>query len=308
MYFAIDTGYWATKAYDVKGNYTYFKSQYEKVIHDSISKYDTYKIQFNNEEYLIGEGAEQQEIDYHKSNNILAKLCVLTAIALLTKDTKIKCDIYVTYPLDLHTIKNAFSEYLKTNGYIDFVVDGTQKQIWINDCIPLPQGAVAYYSTTYKSPYVGILDIGGLTVNGCIMYNYNIVKESIFTENLGSIVLRNKIKKELKGKYGINIRDYEISYILQHGLNIDDKTREESKKIIQKIVDNHVSEIINTMRKNNWNVENTPIIGIGGGSIDLNTTLKNRIKHFILHEHPIEANALGVLSVGRALNNDKKNI
>lgn len=308
MYFVIDAGYWATKAYDEKGNYTYFKSRYEKVIHDSISKYNTYKVQFNNNEYLIGEGAEQQEIDYHKSNNLLTKLCVLTAISLLTKDTKIKCDIYVSYPLDLYSTKNELAEYLKTNGYINFTIDGIEKQIWINNCIPLPQGAVAYYSMSYKNPYIGILDIGGLTVNGCIMYNYNIVRESIFTENLGSIILRNKIKKELKRKYGLNIRDYEVGYILQNGLNTDSKTKEESMKIVQTIMDEHVEEIINTMRKNNWNIENMPILGIGGGSLDLSKSLKNKIKHFILHERPVEANALGLLSVGKVLSNDKKDI
>jgi plasmid segregation protein ParM len=87
-----------------------------------------------------------------------------------------------------------------------------------------------------------VLDIGGLTTNGLVAEGLNLKSSSMFTINLGTIILFNKLKRVLNSKYTTNIQEYEIPNIIKNGLNING-SQHDSKKIIEDILLEHCKQI-----------------------------------------------------------------
>lgn len=297
---AIDNGYWATKVYTASESFS-FRSRYEKAINDNLDSSSTMSFRYNNEDYLVGEGATVSNIEYDKTSNELHKICTYAALAKLSTCMGTEFNIVVGYPLNIYSSnKESFAEYLKTDGFIDTEVNGEMKLFNVNHVTVFPQGAGALYvnPSQYKSRVVAILDIGGLTVNGCVFEDLNLVRSSIFTRNLGTIILMNKIKKALDKWYNTNIQEYELPDIIKHGLK---KRPHESGIIIHEVIINHIDEIRNAMLINNWNIENLEILLIGGGSLLMEEQLKMMFPLATISTDPVNDNAKGFYNIGRVV-------
>jgi len=296
---AIDNGYWATKVY-TKAKQFSFRSKYEKAS-DMLNPNNTMSLFYEGTNYIVGEGATMSNVDYDKTSNELHKICTYAALSSLSSRYGTDFCIVVGYPLNVYISgAESFSNYLLTKSYVNTKLDGEEKTFRIIDCTVFPQcaGAAYVYPERFKNRLVGILDIGGLTVNGCIFDNLNLIRESIFTENLGSIILNNKIKKALEIRYGMNIQDYEIPGIIKNGLR---KYPEESAAIIKEVMMNHVEEIKRVAKVNKWNVDNLDIMFIGGTSITLYDQLKKLFPNGELSDDPVNDNAKGFYKVGEMI-------
>ncbi|WP_027309297.1 ParM/StbA family protein [Caloramator sp. ALD01] len=293
---AIDNGYWATKVFTKDKQFS-FRSKIEKA-NDNLSLNNTMRFFFNDIDYLVGEGATMSNIEYDKTSNELHKICTYAALANLSNFNLNEFYLVVGYPLNIYINgAESFAEYIKTNNFIATELNGETKLFKIVDVTVFPQcaGAAYVYPEKFKNNVVGIIDIGGLTVNGCIFDNYNLIRESMFTENLGSIVLFNKIKKALDVEFGMNIQEYEIPQIIQFGLRA---YQEKSLQIINEITNNHVEEIKKVARMNKWNIENLEIMFIGGTSLILKEYLKRTFPFGEISLDPINDNVKGFYRVG----------
>lgn len=302
MLVAIDNGYWDTKVYDGQNRFS-FRSRVEKG-NDLFSTNNTHLIFFNGEEYLVGEGASMKDLNHDKTNNDLHKLCTYTALARLSNLIGTEFKIVVGYPLTFYASqKEVFSHYLMEDSkkqWVEIEIDGELKRFKIIDCLVLPQGAGALYSnpSEYENKLVGIIDIGGLTINGCLFENLNIIKKSIFTVDMGIYNLYNTIKKELESNFGISVFDYEIPHIITQGyINEFNEHQPEIDEFIQNILDKHVFEIKNILEENNWSLR-TDILLVGGGSILLAKYFKKHIPKSTLSPDPVWQNVIGFYNVG----------
>lgn len=295
---AIDNGYWATKVCSRDKTFN-FRSKFEKA-NDTLNN-NTMSFKYADEDYLVGEGATMTNVEYDKTSNELHKICTYAALASISNYIGTEFNIVVGYPLNIYSAnKDIFAEYLKTSDYIETELNSEIRVFKINDCLVFPQGAGALYvdPDKYKNRVIAILDIGGLTVNGCIFENLNLIRGSIFTENLGTIILQNKVKKALDKRFSLNIQDYELPCLIKNGYK---QEKDESKKIIDGVLSGHVEEIKKIMRVNNWNIENLDILLIGGGSLLMESYLKKIFPLSLVSGDPVNDNAQGFYNIGRMM-------
>lgn len=313
---AVDNGYDSTKVYSIINGREYkfkFRSKFEKT-DDDLNKNNTMGLIWNDENYIVGEGATMDDLEYDKTEGELHKICTYTALGKLSNYMGVNFNLVAGYPLNIYSgEKERFAEYLKTNGLVDVRIRERDyyedKLFGIQECIVLPQGAGAVFSDVnrWKDKIVAILDIGGQTVNGCIVDNLNVVRSSMFTEKLGMFILGNELKKKLDSVYGVDIQEYELSNIIfnrkykKFGQNI-----QESTEIIEKIIENHVKNIQKVMRKNRYDIEGlSDILLIGGGSLVLKDYLCKIIPQAVMADDPVYANVKGFYEVGKVLYGEK---
>jgi plasmid segregation protein ParM len=251
---SVDNGYDSTKVYAVINGKEYkfkFKSKFEKA-NDDLNKNNTMGLWYCDEHYLVGEGASMDNLEYDKTGNELHKICTYAALSRLSNYIGMDFNLVVGYPLNIYSAnKEVFAQYLKTDGFVDVKVryeseSYEEKLFKVSECTVLPQGAGALYCEPdkWKDRLVAIIDIGGNTINGCIADNLNIVRESIFTEKLGILILQNEIKKRLDSVYGVDIQEYELPGILRDRIYRKyGVIQEKSKEIIEEILQNHVENI-----------------------------------------------------------------
>jgi hypothetical protein len=296
---AIDNGYWKTKVLTKDDNFS-FRSKIEKAS-DTLSKNNTMNLVYNDESYLVGEGATQNNIELDKTSNELHKICTYAALSRLSNYIGTEFNTVASYPLSMYfSDSEAYAEYLRTDDFIQTTLGGEMKLFKNSNVTVFPQCVAALYNNPdkYKNKVWGVLDLGGLTGIGCIVENLNLIRETAFTENLGGIILQNKIKKALDNRFGLNIKDYEIQNIIKNGLR---KDIELSLKIINEVLYGHVEEIRKVMRANGWNIENLDILLIGGTSITLENQLTDMLKYSCLSQDPINENVKGLLQIGEMI-------
>lgn len=291
---SIDNGYWQTKLYSPPHKIQ-FRSKYEE---SDLNINNAYQLTYEGKNYLVGDGLDNIEID--KTSNKLHKITTITALALISKPGIINnFKVVAMYPLLSYNKQNKknFEQYLKSINNINVKLNGQHYILNISDALVFPQTAGVIYTDIekYKNKLIGIVDIGGLTTQGCIFNNLQLIRESIFTENFGMIILFDKVKKALNSQFNINLQEYELEYIINNGLR---KNTEQSLSIIKNIINTHIELLIKTLRVNRWNLENLDLLFTGGGSLTLDKYLQQYFPTFQLSTNPIFDNAKGTYKVG----------
>lgn len=286
---AIDNGYYSTIAFKPPKIIS-FRS---KIQQSSIPlKYNnTHSLTINNTTYLIGDHAEQIDISLDKSNSKLHYFTTLTALGLFGSGNY---NLVANLPLNHFTKinKEAFENHLTTSA--NFLLNNSPCNITINKVIVFPQTFPCLY--TNKTPnLVGIIDCGGLTCQGVISDKLNIIQSTIFSTNLGTLILADKIKKSLNSNYNLNLQDYEIESIIKNGL----PNKPQSLSLIDSICTQHVEQIIKTIKLTGWNIESTPILLTGGGCLTLEKYLSKILPIYQMSQDPINDNVRGLYEVSK---------
>lgn len=220
MKLGIDPGKYGTKAVTkINGEwqYLYIRSKFTKQP-DNIVLGDNYLIKYDDILYLVGEGGNDYSLDTDKQS-LQHKLCTYIAVNYFAKEEP--CEIVIGCPFNLFknsSKREEYKAYMKENGMIKLTLNEIATELYINEVIPFPEcGGVAYAEPEedFVDTVRGVIDIGGLNVNGCLFENLTPIEDSDFTENLGSIILKEKIKSELNKEFPeINLQDYDIPKIL----------------------------------------------------------------------------------------------
>lgn len=289
---AIDNGYDDTK---VKTNEKIYKFK-SKIKKTNGNFQDNNIIEYEGEAYNVGDGTNDFFND--KTQGITHKLCVMRALA-----ENIKEDISVNLLLDLPLIhyfnkdfRDEFHDYMSKLD--DFKYNKIDKKIKINNCLVIPQGLSALYAydiSQYENKMLGIIDIGGKTIDGCIIDNLHPLKESMFTINLGTKILENKVKTALNQRFLLNIQDYQVPYILKN------EETSEFKYTIEEVFQEYFNEILQEIIQKNWSVETTDILGIGGGCLLVKDRVDFYLPKFSITNNPVYDNVIGLYNIGREL-------
>jgi len=286
---AIDNGYYSTIAIQPPKLIS-FRS---KIQQSSIPlKYEnTHSLVINNTNYLVGDMAENIDINLNKSNSQLHYLTTITALGLFGSGTY---NLIANLPLNYFNKANkeAFENHLTTS--INFLLNNQPRSINISKVIVFPQTITALYCNK-TSNLIGIIDCGGLTCQGVISDKLNIIQSTIFSANLGTLILADKIKKQLNSIYNLNLQDYEIERIIKNGL----PNKSESLSLIDSICTQHIEQIIKTIKLTGWNIETIPILLTGGGSLLLEKYFSKVLPIYQMSNDVINDNVKGLYEVSK---------
>lgn len=308
MLLAVNNGYWATKVCNGKGVYQ-FRTKFKETL-DNVNVPNTYLVKYKDKSFCIGDGADTEMFEYDKTKTEIHKLCTLIACFNEMNKFREEFQIVSSIPLKLfQTQRIIFENYIKTDEYKEIVCNGVTKQIYIKECRAFPETMAAVYSAphVFKNKVIGIIDAGGLTVNGCIIENMRIIPSSIFTINEGGFILFNKLRMQLNKDFLLNLQSYQMPEVIKNGLNIYGKEQDIQKKI-DEAMQQHAQEIKNQMQLNNWSTETLEIVLIGGTSQLIYKYLVKEFPQAKLHSDPIYANAKGLYEVGKVVFANARNL
>lgn len=301
---AIDNGYYGTKIY-CGDKILYLRSKYEKS-NDTYNKKNTHHLVYNDIDFIVGEGAAISSMDYDKTSNEMYQIITYTGLSLLSNYLGSLFYLVGSYPLNIYNEnKDKFANYLKGESIFSTQLNGEHKNFTILDAITFPQGISHAYNNPklFNNQIRGVLDFGGLTINGVILDDLNVIPGTSFTENLGSIILCNEIKKNLDKRFSQNIQVYEIPSIIKHGLKINGNLEPESISIIQYTINDHMIKIKKVMKSNNWNVDSLELFVTGGSSLDFTSQLRSVFPQAIFSDDPINDGAKGLFKIGKLIYN-----
>lgn len=294
---ATDNGYHDTKV-KIENRTWKFNSKVQSTNEDNI---EGNFLEYEGEKYRIGVG--QEDINICKTQDQVHKICTLAALAqtmqgLETQEFK----LVVGLPLMHYRnkgIRETFKEYISRPTIQTVRYNSFKKNIIIKDTLVFAQGGAALYAdlnrqTDYKNSLVAILDWGGLTINGFIAEQMQPIPETMFTVNLGTLILNNKIRTAINEKLGFNVQDYEIPYLLKHApIGVG--------KIINDVQEQHFSELKKEMLKKNWSLETLKIIGVGGGFLVAGEHTHKHLPAVEVSHDPVYANVKGLYNVGQVV-------
>ncbi|MBZ9622942.1 ParM/StbA family protein [Clostridium sp. FP2] len=304
----VDNGYYGTKI-STKDKSIYLRSKYEKS-NDILNKDNTYLLHYNNTDYIVGAGAELSSIDYDKTADEMYKIITYAGLSILSDFVGTDFYLVGSYPLSIYNQnKDHFASYLKGTGVFETKLNEEPKKFNIVKSITFPQGVSHAYNQPklFQNQMRGILDFGGLTINCCVLSDMNIVPGTGFTENLGSIILENEIKKKLDTKFNLNIKDYELPSIIKNGIKVNGVLMTTSCDIIKSTINEHMNKIKKAMRSNNWNVESLDLFATGGSSLDYSSQLKSTFPQIAISDDCINDGSKGLLVVGNLIYGDDVN-
>lgn len=257
------------------------------------------KIYYNNEYYTIGEGARDTDIDKSKRANNL--LLLYTAIALSTTEEDINIKLVLGLPIGQFQMKAAlFKEYILNNKFAEFKLiynDRIEERIInIEDVEIYPEG-VASVPDNFNGI---ILDIGGRTIDICLLKNNKIEKPISIPE--GTINLYSKMINSLNKLYTLDLDIADIDRILENGLYIEGEKVDES--IIYQELSTFTDELINKLNLE-YSLKTNRLFVTGGGGDFFYNSIRRRVKHAEIAKNPIFSNAKGYYQYGLSIWGDE---
>lgn len=197
-----------------------------------------HQVNYNGIDYVVGDGEYFTTPNRYFADDY--KICLLTAIALSSKEDVIDANICVGLPIVkfMSETKDKFEKYLKELRVEKIKVDGKEKVINIKKIIVFVEGALVVLTKDNKS--VLTIDVGAGTVNIVQWENQEPVKFD--TKDKSFYNLYEKIAKHLKdtGRGSVN-----SEYIEKH-LGEDEIIIDQKKTDIRdthKIIEKHVIEL-----------------------------------------------------------------
>jgi len=248
----------------------------------------SYLVEFEGKSYLIGSMLDESRSNFDLSKNTEQhRLCIYLAITRLLLKTKRSiafADITLALNIPLLLYKNdsqkkAYHDFVRNNGEsLGISVNGKAFVFRITQLLLLPKGLGNVYTETeindYRSKKAVMIDVGSLNVNYLEFNNLVPNYSRMLTADLGTNILRSKIADSLTTKYGTSVSDSDAERLFSDKyLIINGVKQEESKEIIERIIQDHVKEIFNYAKSRQLSTNNASVVFVGGGSILLRNFL-----------------------------------
>lgn len=243
--------------------------------------------------YEVGEGI--RDLSFKTDSKVQD---VVTKYAILSNcENGDIVTVVVALPMAVYLKKENREKYrnrILAIGNLSTLVGGKLKNVTIKEVIVYMEGAAAMleHQKRYKGKAVGLIDIGGNTINCAIFRDGKIQKETITQLDLGMIKLERRIIDTLNSNHSLNIQDYEIKDVLT-----DVKFSTE----VRKMQDSHIDLLKQRLLEKKWNVEFTELLATGGGSADLSQSLRDKFRNIFISDSPVYDNVRGMYLVGSAL-------
>lgn len=269
----IDPGKHTTKA-----EYKDKRISFDSKIDLGIAQFGSDTVKYENKSYIVGEEASTYDFELSK-NTFHHQLLTYTAIGKLL-DNENRIDVAIGIPLTLFFNEKEKSDYIETisNGGmpINIKINGEKKYFIIDNVIVCPEtlgGSLNDFSES-KKKIRGVIDIGGLNVNGIIYDKGRPVRNSLFTLNKGTHILEGNLKTKITSETTRLLEDYVLKDYLVRGCK-----DVEVQTIIDEFCNKFIKEIVSECLKKNWNLFDIEIYIMGGGGILLERYIDTHFKN-----------------------------
>ena len=264
---------------------------------------NSFKIDFNDETYVLGDQGEEVNYSVNKAT-INHKLATYTAITQLLGDSN-NVKLVLGCPTSIYKnkeMRDVYKKYILDDGLVNITVNNRDYAFNIENALILPEGygVVFLEPELFKNNRVAVADLGGLNFNFAVYDNLIPEISSMFTSNLGSNELETILINELNIKYGISFTSSDIQHIIrQGGVKVKGEIDRESTKIINTVLEQYMVRLIQEAKKNNFNLELMDVVFVGGTSLFLEKKIKEHLPHAIIPKNPQWANVIGFHKFGR---------
>ena len=247
-----------------------------------------FKIEIDNEKYLIGEGIPDNYNFETTKNNLHNKLCIYTAIANSVVDKNEKIKLIVGYPssdFTNETKRNEYVDLLKSDKVVEMKVNGKDKSFLIKNISVYPEGIALKPRMINPNKVVQIVDLGGQNLNyrlydlkGNTLNSFSLDKaginhlEEYFRTQLRKFVEADKVDISSIDVLGA-IKNKEIKELNPNYLTAYKSTEEFVVDTVLSFLENQIlgqliSKGVNLYQRGNF------IIFTGGGSLLLSPYFK----------------------------------
>ncbi|MFJ8458187.1 hypothetical protein ACIQ57_03545 [Lysinibacillus xylanilyticus] len=312
---AVDSGKHTTKTvFSINGNlHKYkFRTLVQEVQELGVELTPTNQIvEFDGKTFLIGDMNSEAQSNYDISKQSIEHLlCIYLAITkYLTKiDSKNigipSIRLAVNVPLNIYknsVLKEEYEQFIQNHQKtISLRVNGRAFIFRIDKIILLPEGTGPIYQriNEFKSKRSLIIDVGGLNSNYCMFEGLVPMLDSMVIGNSGINILRSKIAEKMASYYGTTVSDSDVEHILKEGyLYVIGVKQEESKEILQKLIEAHVTEIFNFAKSRSLTFNNISVIFCGGGSLLLKDEILRQFPTAVIEQDSQYANVLSFFRI-----------
>lgn len=287
---ATDSGKFQTKSITGDGTGKYqrisFLTKMVETDEDVPSTPNTYIIEIDKKKYKLGslEGFHDYQTTKGKD---LHKYCTYASIAAHGIKSGSDIVLAIGCPLSEHKTKAKREAYMrfmlgidddvkldlnKPEVEISFRLNGKPYRYNIVQFYVFPEtsGFLAKYQEHFAHDRVGIVDIGGLNVNGAVYEKLIPNTEKAFTIEKGGNIFKQSLRQKLNSEFPISLQEDDMDSILEMGYirriagveNAKEKTREFIKREKQ----NFINSIRDEMRSLRWSVDTYRFIFVGGGT------------------------------------------
>lgn len=285
-----------------------FRTKVQKVENFGVDvEKNTFLVEYNGENYLIGDMVGENKLNFDLTKkSIEHKLAIYVAIAkVLKKVESNKVKIAIGAPLNIYKnakLKEEYREYIFNNGHVSLKVNKEMINFEIDDVLVLPEGIGPIYMSMaeYKTKTT-IVDIGGLNTNICRFNNLVPDVNTMLVANKGGNILKSKIADALTERYGVIIYNADVEEILKDNgvVYLNGKPQNDSKGLIEKIMKEHLLDIINFAKQNELDILSTngKVVFTGGGSLLLKEIIQRTYSHAKFSNDAQFSNALAFYKV-----------
>lgn len=256
------------------------------------------KFTFEGENYLIGEGAYENEILKYSKDNYLPLLYY--CIAKSTKDTDNNINLITCTPVNQYKKKDELEDFIKKNNKKTIIIDGKERKITIENVKVLPESysikAIPdVMDKLNKTVDTTIIDVGGNTTDITIYDNKMQLKDG-FSIRLGLLNLYNSCREYLNIQYDLSLSLEQAKRIFnnEESLLVGEFTYKEE------LVKKFIVGLINEIKGQATNIKNTNILIIGGGAKILSPTMK-KIYPQSVSSDDITLQCMGLLNIANKL-------
>ena len=261
-----------------------------------------YQITFNNEVFIIGEGDYDTNLDKIEKENLLPMLTL--ALGLSTKEQVIR--IVLGLPINQYrSKKDKMLEVIEDNKILNFILNGEERTIYIEDAAIFPEGVATYYSLDIEKRKalvdkdLIVLDIGGRTTDIALLKagKKRSVAKSISLD-VGMINIYNDLINEINSQYTLALNIEDAEDIIKNGLEVDGERKDTG--FIKNIIRNNIERVFKELNIS-YPVRTSPILVTGGGGRSFFKSIKKRYPSAVLVEDNLFSNAIGYKKVGEKL-------
>lgn len=221
---------------------------------------------YDGEAYVIGDTVNTDpNLDMTKQT-LEHKVCIYSAIAKVVPNGSV-VNLVIGIPALLFFDQQKrldYEQYMsqpKDQEWIEIDINGEAHYFKINRVKSLPESSGYLFSNyvQYLNGLVGIVDIGGLNVNGGVYNKLNPVHKMCFTINNGGHHLWADIRQRLIQKLNRDIQEVQMEGILA-------KPKPSEEPIIEEVVAEYLERLIKELKRHNWDIseDGLDIILTGG--------------------------------------------
>lgn len=266
--------------------------------HKELNKNDI-KVEFDEKKYTVGTG--RLEIGSQRLKSKLYELCLLTAIAKSNPDKlNIETNIVVGLPpLQFQSeLKDELESNLNKMGLKKIKIDKKDISITINKAAVFSEAAIVFKNPDkYRDSKTLVIDIGGGSADISQFKGLELVNTT--TTKFGMLNLCEKMKQVYNPNEKANNTEDDMEELINKDSTI---IRGKVKDIsyLKDIIKDHVAEICNICNQN-FDIDNTNIILIGGGADKLISYFKDQYKNAEVAKDNQIVNAKTYAAVGEML-------